>query len=185
MDLLAYNELQHLLVRLGISQDASEFHGALCGMLCHGAPQPDALIFDQIKSDAEAQGQLELFIRSTSGNLCLPEFMPVLPEDEQTLKQRVDALAAWCGGFLYGLGTSQNLDIRQLSEESQELIRDFTEISRADVEASDDNDPEDEENAYAELIEYIRVGAQVIFLELQPSTGASAEEVMPDKHILH
>ena len=47
-----------------------------------------------------------------------------------------------------------------------EIVRDFTEISRAtgdEAEADESN-----EQAYAELVEFIRVGAQVVFEELLP-----------------
>ena len=47
-----------------------------------------------------------------------------------------------------------------------EIVRDFTEISRAsgdEAEADESN-----EQAYAELVEFIRVAAQVVFEELLP-----------------
>jgi uncharacterized protein YgfB (UPF0149 family) len=47
-----------------------------------------------------------------------------------------------------------------------EIVRDFTEISRA---TGDDADvDESNEQAYAELVEFIRVAAQVVFEELLP-----------------
>lgn len=185
MTSLEYNRLQQILDTLGITQQADEYHGALCGMLCHGAPQPDALVFDEIRPDAEAQSALASFAKSVLGELEKPEFEPLLPDDDLPLMQRVQALANWCGGFLYGLGTQQGLDIRSLSDEVQELVNDFTQISRAGLEESDDAAEEDE-RAYMELVEYVRVGAQLIFLELHPpATQPSAGDIPGAPPTLH
>ena len=76
-------------------------------------------------------------------------------------------MALWCTGFLYGLGTGQIADLDALNGDVGEIVRDFTEISRAagdDAEADESN-----ERAYAELVEFIRVAAQVVFEELLPS----------------
>lgn len=178
MKTLEYDELQRLLQHLGVAQDASEYHGALCGMLCHGAPQAESLIFDEMKQDEAAQAELHRFSKSALEQLAQPEFSPVVPDDDKPLNQRVEALAAWCSGFLYGFGTGKDIDIKQYSEEAQELIKDFTEISRADVESSDEENAEDEENAYVELIEYVRVGTQVIFLETRPQLEKPVDSLM-------
>jgi uncharacterized protein YgfB (UPF0149 family) len=93
-------------------------------------------------------------------------FEPLLPDDEEPLNGRANALALWCTGFLYGLGTGQIADLEALNGDVGEIVRDFTEISRAtgdDAEADDSN-----EQAYAELVEFIRVAAQVVFEELLP-----------------
>jgi uncharacterized protein YgfB (UPF0149 family) len=90
----------------------------------------------------------------------------VLPDDEQPLNGGASALALWCTGFLYGLGAGQISDLEALNGEVGEIVRDFTEISRAtgdDSEADESN-----EQAYAELVEFIRVAAQVVFEELLP-----------------
>lgn len=170
MEMLAYDTLQRLLHRLGVTQEAAEYHGALCGMLCHGNVQPESLIFDEIRPDADARAELTGISHNSLEQLQAPEFMPVLPDDDEALDIRVESLASWCSGFLYGLGAGRNMDMRSLSEEAQELVRDFTEISRAGLEHDENETGEEEEKAYAELVEYVRVGVQVIFLELHPGS---------------
>jgi len=76
---------------------------------------------------------------------------------------RVVALTA---GFLYGLGTGQISDLDALNGDVGEIVRDFTEISRATGDDADED--ESNEQAYAELVEFIRVAAQVVFEELLP-----------------
>ena len=72
----------------------------------------------------------------------------------------------WCSGFLYGLGTGQISDLGALTGDVGEIVRDFTEISRATGDDADAD--ESNEQAYAELVEFIRVAAQVVFEELLP-----------------
>jgi uncharacterized protein len=91
-------------------------------------------------------------------------FAPLLPDDETGLPARVRALSAWCEGFLFGLSSGAPLNMKQCSPEMKEIVRDFTEFTHAGL--GDEEDAEVEETAYAELVEYIRVGAQLIYMEL-------------------
>ena len=107
------------------------------------------------------------------------EFEPLLPDDEQPLNGRANALALWCTGFLYGLGAGSISDLAALGGDVGEIVRDFTEISRAtgdDAEGDESN-----EQAYAELVEFIRVAAQVVFEELLPLR----RQVYPAQQRLH
>ena len=94
-------------------------------------------------------------------------FQPLLPADDVDLERRVQALARWCAGFLYGLSADGSFDINNLSGEVREVVNDLTELSRAGLTA-EDADNESAEADYAELVEYVRVGVQMVFLELQP-----------------
>lgn len=94
------------------------------------------------------------------------EFQPLLPDDDNPLNGRASALGLWCTGFLYGLGAGKISDLRALPGDVGEIVRDFSEISAA---AGDDSESDEaNEQAYAELVEFIRVGAQVVFEELLP-----------------
>src|SRR3546814_9099289 len=98
----------------------------------------------------------------------------LLPDDDAALVPRVRALGAWCEGFLFGLASRPGLDQKKLTEEAQEIIRDFTEFTQAAV--GDDDDQNVEETAYTELVAYVRVGAQMLYMELHPRpTIAPAE----------
>lgn len=88
----------------------------------------------------------------------------LLPEDEAALIERAAALSAWCEGFLLGLGYGSK--DAEWPGECTEILRDLVEISALDPEASGEAD----EEAYSELAEYVRVGAQVIRSELQTQT---------------
>jgi uncharacterized protein len=142
-------------------------------MLCVQDSPPENLGLDtDPPKDAEvvpaARELLRELQRDSLAHLHDPEsgFMPLLPDDDQALDLRVDALAQWCQGFLYGLATRPALDLNQASPELREVVSDLIQISRAGVEADVGTDEEADENAYMELVEYVRAGAQLVFLEL-------------------
>ena len=173
---LRYDELADALARLGSEQDAAGYHGALCGALCvreAGEIDPmrvgDAPLKAGAAQAAEGAAAVRLLdalrgqsVEAFEGSQM--SFSPLLPDDEEDLAQRVRALGAWCEGFLYGLSSGKALSMNSCSPEMKEIVRDFTEFTRAGV--GDDEDAELEETAYAELVEYIRVGAQLIYMEL-------------------
>lgn len=156
-----YSQLEHILGELGVEQDASEYHGGVCGAVCAGvqpAPadaNPDArerALLDKLRTACR-----EALADSGSG------FTPLLPEESAPLPDRVEALAHWCSGFLAGVGQAGER-LRDAAPEVREIVRDLSEISRADL--TPEVEREEDEQAYAELVEYVRVGAQIVFLEL-------------------
>jgi hypothetical protein len=169
-----YDRLSEALLRLGYTQDAAEYHGALCGALCVKTPgeiDPLRVLETVDKPAVEGEGAAEaLALRELCGyaldsfNSVELIFSPLLPDDEEELALRVRALSSWCEGFLYGLSTGAPLNMKQCSPEFKEIVRDFTEFTHAGVDEGQDT--ELEETAYAELVEYIRVGAQLIYMEL-------------------
>ena len=60
---------------------------------------------------------------------------------------------------------------------SGELVRDFTEITRAEVDEG--QDAEANEGAYAELVEFVRVGVQLLFEELAAARAPAAPADAP------
>ena len=171
---LRYDELADALSRLGFKQDAAEYHGALCGALCvreASEIDPLKLLEGADGTDGGDAAQALTRLRGESADSFLDSqlgFEPLLPDDEEELTHRVRALGAWCEGFLFGLSSGKALSMNTCSPEMKEIVRDFTEFTRAGI--GDDEDAELEENAYAELVEYIRVGAQLIYMELHERT---------------
>lgn len=167
-------DLARILQQVGYTEPASHFHGLLCGALCVLPVEQlavQALVDDggaPTELPADEHLALQRLRDETLSDLMSTDmgFEPLLPLDSRPLHERVDALAAWCGGFLYGLSSFRKLDIRGMSEEARETLRDFGEFTQAGFDAS--GDAEVEENAYMELVEYVRVGAQLLFLELRP-----------------
>jgi uncharacterized protein len=108
------------------------------------------------------------------------DFEPLLPDDEAPLSERADALSLWCQGFLYGLGSGTTPDPSTVSMEAGEIIRDLTDITHVGVEVDEQN--EENEVAFAEVVEFVRVGVQLLFVELAPARG---EEPAPGAASIH
>ena len=89
------------------------------------------------------------------------EFEPLLPADDLPLTVRVAALAAWCGGFLYGFGAGALKPEALRDKDLAEYLRDVTDIARAELEP--DRDAEAGEGDFFELVEFVRAGAQLAF----------------------
>lgn len=183
---LQFEHITGLLHALGAEGNAAEGHGILCGLLCSkGYVNSKAWIDEMVDPDgAETPEPLAEAAREPLPEELLDlhsetvrrindlnyEFHLMLPDDEEGLEIRVTALAQWCQGFLYGMGIGGMENFSQLPAPVSEIARDLIEISRASAVT---DGSEDDETAFAELVEYIRVGIQVIYEELQP--------VPPDK----
>lgn len=97
----------------------------------------------------------------------LSEFALLLPDDQNNAAVRTDAMAHWCEGFLHGLVSAKHGDAlrdRLAAEPLSDIIRDVLQITRAEVDEA--TDEETNEAAYAELVEYVRVAAQLTYEEL-------------------
>jgi uncharacterized protein YgfB (UPF0149 family) len=183
---IRFKDFEDVLATAGSLADAAEAHGSLCGALCSMSPYKMQDWVNEILPDGaalsdEAAAMIEKVFTATATSFGEQgmEFEPLLPDDEQPLNGRANALALWCTGFLYGLGTGHISDLEALNGDVGEIVRDFTEISRAtgdDAEADESN-----EQAYAELVEFIRVAAQVVFEELLPLR----RQVYPAQQRLH
>jgi uncharacterized protein YgfB (UPF0149 family) len=167
-----YTEIQRVLAEERSLTDAAEAHGTLAGCLCAaiGYRFEDWLL--EILPEGQAHPMAKETLRElyvdTAGALEGPEleFELLLPEDEQPIDARTAALAQWCQGFLYGLGTSVVQDESGLPGDIGEIVRDLTEITHVAVDTAQSD--ESNESAYAELVEFVRIGVQLVFDELGP-----------------
>jgi uncharacterized protein YgfB (UPF0149 family) len=132
---------------------------------------PDDSPDDAALQSSVLQNVYNSMVRTLVGNDA--DFEPLLPDDESPLGVRADALSLWCQGFLYGLGSGTTGDPGKVSIEAGEIIRDFTEITHVGVEADEEN--EENEVAFAEVVEFVRVGVQLLFVELAPARGEEPE----------
>jgi uncharacterized protein YgfB (UPF0149 family) len=178
---LAFNDVARALVAGGSSVHAAEAHGCLCGALCARSGFGFGDWLDEILPDTvtlpDPHGPLADLYEQSAAVLAAPdmEFDPLLPDDDTALDERVEALAAWCQGFLYGFGSAGAGGGAPLHGEVAEVLADFAEISRGGGVGLDPT--EIEEEAYMELVEFLRVGVQLVYDELHagrhPPSGRS------------
>jgi len=178
-------QLEDLLFNVDAALGATESHGALCGMLCaQGATEASQWMLNVLGEHEETSRGLQQVGKKLLGihkitveqmNDSDADFELMLPDDDEPLEMRVEGLGMWCQGFVYGLAVGGIKEDSVLPEDSKELIQDILEISRAgyvaDNEAelaTDEEDSEEDEVAFMEVCEYVRMGVLLIYEELQP-----------------
>ncbi len=183
MDQPEYAHVQQLLTAARSLADAAEAHGTLAGCLCGAAGYrfEDWVheILPEGRPDPAVAATLRALYAATARALLEPDctFELLLPSDAQPLDARTAALAEWCRGFLYGLGAGNIPDAGRLPGDAGEIVRDFAEITRAGVDTQQGE--ESNESAYAELVEFVRVGVQLLFEELAAARGPPAAARAP------
>jgi hypothetical protein len=165
---VAFDDVALALAAAGSTVHAAEAHGALCGALCvrreYGLEEwLDEILPDQAGRRDGLLAELQATsVAALAGDQL--EFQPLLPDDEQPLTTRVEALGAWCQGFLYGFGAAGTANRAGIPEDVSAVLGDLAQISKAGAVGSEAL--EVEEGAYAELVEFLRVGVQLIHDEL-------------------
>lgn len=168
------SELTALALNAAHEIPVAELHGAVCGLaVCHGEAMPVDDLVELVGVEALTdQAAVEQFVHASLADLEAADmsFEPLLPDDEVELADRLEALGQWCASFLAGLAAGLAragvTSLEQAPEEVREIVADFSAISHIDPEAPpvDGRDrPEDDAEAdYAELAEFVKVGALLI-----------------------
>lgn len=147
-----------------LAVDAFELHGSLSGYLCGGGHSDRGDWLHQLALDPagsiEHDGALDQLYQATRQQLDAQDFDFALlqPDDAEPLDTRADALVAWCRGFLGGFGLAAPL-AAALSDEASEALEDIGRIAASSL--SYDGDESDEE-ALAEIVEFVRVAALLV-----------------------
>ncbi|HNP37327.1 MAG TPA: YecA family protein [Woeseiaceae bacterium] len=179
---LDFDLVDEALRRCGANWNAAQAHGLITSQLAvRGEVAPDGILGPILegcaRNDAlrtECEAILLALYRTTRQWLTerLSAFALLLPDDSAGTDVRTMALAHWSEGFLHGLVSgpqmsepqSTLLRSRLADAPIADIIKDMLEITRAGS-MEGDND-EDEEEAYTEIVEYMRVAAQLVYEEL-------------------
>ena len=169
----SYEQLSAALSAAGVYAESAELHGGICGSLSVGgltAAQAwaDAWLADIVNSIDDATDPrkcIGALARATHESMESGEFglELLLPDEELPLPERIAALAAWCHGFVSSLGVA-GLHPKELDperrEQIEEIIQDFSEISRASTDEEVSNEADFQ---LFELVEFVRAGTQMTF----------------------
>ena len=148
----------------GLGADPSELHGALCGWLSGGGEDtvnwPARVLADDALAAPEPDSPLQALRIATVSQLEDRGFgfELLLPELEESLSARADALFEWCRGFLGGFGLAAGAS-PPLSDEAGEALQDLARLAQAAPESGDDDEDED---ALAEIEEFVRVAVLLL-----------------------
>jgi len=164
------------------AHELAECHGVVCGLLCR---LPDASVdaylglLDMLELVKEPGAGLKMSLDellNASRNQLADEDMGLsiwLPDDDEMLEERTMALSSWCSGFLAGLGSSGDDSLSGMSDDATDALKDLQQISTADV--SDTSESEADENAFVEIVEYIRI---VILMIREDLRGPDGQDVI-------
>lgn len=158
------SEVEQACREAGLATSASELHGSLCGWLAGGGDTGGnwlarVMVDDALPAPADGSPLARLHAAARA-QFEDRDFGLVLlaPGDDASLSARSGALFDWCRGFVGAFGLAAGADPR-LSGEGEEALADLARLARAT--AQDDGDEEDEE-ALAEIEEFVRVAALLL-----------------------
>jgi len=158
------------LQRCGLVQSPSETQGFALGLYVADVPEPLKIWRQELYSEFDPADVLAGECRAVLDRVFADVFAAgrgepmqlslLLPQDIVVDSARLEAVRDWCQGFLFGFGLGGVRAERGLSEQSRELLRDITEMTRMDTQEIE-NTP-DNQSALIEIEEYLRVGVMLL-----------------------
>lgn len=183
----SYSEVASALKKTAGHYNASQVHGLMCGLICATSGQADTH-WEKMLFGKEKNPQIEEILQELYENSFHQisefsfEFSLLLPDDDNDINQRAEALGLWCQGFLTGLEQAKvpikNREPSEVTEALDDLIE-ISQVNYGDISSSDED-----ETAYFELVEYVRLAALMIFHDLN-SGGASDAPNPEENSALH
>ena len=180
-----YSEVSAALIEMQSDYNPSQIHGLFCGYICATSGKInrewEKLLFGK-HQDHPAKAQMQQLYEISYHQMSefSFEFSLLLPDDNTDINARAEALGLWCQGFLTGLEQSTVSIQKHPDSEIQDALHDLVEI--AQVNFGDMSDSDEDETAYFELVEYVRLSALMIFHELKKSNPNAASD---ENNVLH
>lgn len=187
--MLEYGKFALALQRIEGEQGTAELHGQMIGLLCirqtmqfndwlaEAMPELLAAINSGDALAKESAATIEQAFKQALTTLSEGQldFQLLLPDDETPLPDRISELSEWCQGFLLGLTMAGITEYQHLPGDLPDLMNDMVEISRAEAYDLQDEDEDDDETAYIELSEYVRLGVMNVWEEIRQLYAARGE----------
>lgn len=181
---VSFDLLADQLVEMKCTNHPSEIHGFLCGQLSAGLRPTEARWLQQIiefsgskvLSDSCINTVSHLYKATLEGLENQDySFSLLVPDDDEALQPRVEALGIWCQSFLSGVG--EGVKNKTFSTDVEEILKDFSEIAQIQ---SDIEDSEEAESNFVAINEYVRTTIMLVFLE-----GNHQDKAKISKSTLH
>lgn len=170
-----YRDLSKALEKTTLKLHPSQVHGLVSGLLC-GNPASSAAWEELVtggKETPKTHEVLQGLYDATAKQLkeFLFDFQLLLPTETEELPERAEALTLWCQGLLTGLKLAQVQIVNREPGEISEAISDIVEIAKMNFEEVVSS--EEDEAAYEELVEYVRMAVVLIYQDLREAEAAS------------
>jgi len=183
-----YLQVEAALKLVNAEIEPSELHGTLVAMICgdllKSNKEPLLQLFPESITVSKPTKQLLLDIYSvTSTQLASVDlnFQLLLPEDDASLEMRSKALGLWCHGFMSGLGVVGLQETQLKNDNVKEALTDLLHIAGLRSES----EVEEEEQAFFEISEYVRMSAVMIYTCLQEELESDGDSLQNDGQSLH
>ncbi|QDP00440.1 UPF0149 family protein [Thalassotalea sp. PS06] len=181
---ITFTQLQAFLGGENLQTHASEIHGFLTGILCAGHSHENSdympLLEDFFNNGEHLSKATERQMTVLFGEIVQSiidenfSFQLLLPDDEESIIERGQAISLWVQGFNLGFGLKQKQS-SSYSEDVQEIIRDFADIANLSNDLEED---EETEEAYFEILEYVRISSLLCFAELGDKPATETPKIL-------
>lgn len=170
-----YQKVNNIFSTVNQMPSAAEAHGMICGFICAGNKLDGKSWLDPILGRAQNIEKellascklilLELYeISSIKLQSFEFDFELLLPDDEESLQYRAEALSHWCQGFIIALNRIGITEAEMQTQDAKEAISHIFEISKLNYDSIDIS--ENDEEAYAEVMEYVRMAVLMVYSEI-------------------
>ncbi|MFK5985609.1 MAG: UPF0149 family protein [Pseudomonadota bacterium] len=184
--------LKPFLQQLGMSSSMAEVHALFTGLICspsqksteHAFSWTENLDLDLDLNNLlvkEALDVLDSFYQVIETSLSSSQFdFQLAIVENDPIEIRLADFSLWVQNFLYGLGLNNSNfkkenNIKNASDQLQEILTDLVNISHAEDYQLENN--EEDEQSLFELIEYVRVGVILIADELMPESAPNRIDI--------
>jgi yecA family protein len=179
-----FDDLTAALGDTELKLHASQVHGLISGVLCGNFNEEtdwEERVMGEKLTDEPADVLQALYL-GTAHQLAesLFEFQIILPDDDTDLPDRAEALTVWCQGYLTGLKLAGVPILDREPSELTEAIDDLIEIAKMDYQ--DVVATEEDEEAYVELVEYVRMAVIHIFTDLHAGANTNMSSSSSQLH---
>ncbi len=172
-----YEGLDQNLLASEFGGSTAEAHGIASALCCRGfssAGIDDVTDKFNLNDDASllgVQSLMEMSLRNLSQTHF--SFDLWLPQDASLIFES-RALSQWCSGFVIAFLHDGEQILETLSDTASEAIEDIIEIATVEHTSTNEEEQNVTENevAFFEICEYVRMGVQLIFEELNPAQAA-------------
>lgn len=162
---MTHEQLMSILGEHDFTATASEVHGLITGLIAGGMfkESEDYLehMSEMFNNGLSVKGSLKKACQELSQNVFAQfesedmSFSLLLLDDDERLTDQAEELINWVQYFLVGFGLNKR-DLKSASNEAREIIEDFTNITRMDIELDDSNETQAD---FYEVVEFVRVSA--------------------------